>query len=110
MKYINKIPFDEDLVLIMTSFINTTETIPFEGIEFFPYIEKYIKKNRGLMIDSFELLNSYVIYNGNLFSTNPEILDNLLNIIKASFTDYKDCDKSVYLGYNLLSILIQVKK
>ena len=92
----------------MTSFINVSETIPLEGIEFFPYIEKYMKKNRGLMLDTFELLNAYIIYGGNLFETNPEILNSLLEIIKSSFTNYKDSDKSVYLGYNLLSILIQV--
>lgn len=108
MKYINKIPFDEDLILIMTSFINTCEKIPAEAIEFFPHIEKYMKKTKGLMMDTFELLNSFIIYEGNLFETNPEILNSLLNMIKSSFTDYKDSDKSVYLGYNLLSILIQV--
>jgi hypothetical protein len=93
----------------MTSFITTCEAIPLEGVEFFPYIEKYMKKNKGLMIDTFELLNSYIIYGENLFSTNQEILDKFIDIVESSFNNYKDCDKSVYLGYNLLSIFIQVK-
>jgi hypothetical protein len=108
MKYIKKISFDEDLILIMTSFITKSESIPLEFIEFFPFVEKYLGKNQGLTADTFELLNSLIVFQGGLFDSHPRILEKLILLIKSSFIDYKEIDKSVYLSYNLLSILTQV--
>jgi hypothetical protein len=108
MKHINKIPFDEDIVLIMTSFINISQSIPKEAILLFPYLEKYLKKNKGLMPDLFELLNAYILYGTEMFQNNHDILMSFCDIIKKSLTEFSDYDKSSYLAYNLLSLLLQV--
>jgi len=108
MNYIKKIEFDEDLVLIVTSLITIGEKVPQEAISFFQHTPKYLKKNRGLMLDLFELLNAYIVYGSQMFDDNAEHVQTLCAMIKKSITDYSDYDKSIYLGYNLLSILLQV--
>lgn len=109
MDHINKIEFDEDLVLIMTSFITTSKRIPQEGVAFFPLLTKYLKKNKGLMLDLFELLNAYIIYGGEFFESNEENIKILYEMIKKSITEFSDYEKSAYLAYNLIGILLQVK-
>jgi hypothetical protein len=108
MNHIKKIEFDEDLVLIMTSLINLGQKVPQEAINFFQYTPKYLKKNKGLMLDLFELLNSYIIYGSDMFDSNLDYIKTLCSVIKISITDYYGYDKSAYLGYNLLSIFLQV--
>lgn len=108
MNHIKKIEFDEDLVLVVTSLITIGEKVPQEAINFFKYTPKYLKKNKGLMLDLFELLNAYVIYGSEMFENDIENIKTLCNLIKISITDYFGYDKSAYLGYNLLSIFLQV--
>lgn len=109
MNHIRKIEFDEDLILVMTSLITLGKKVPQEAINFFQYTPKYFKKNKGLMLDLFELLNAYIIYGSEMFDSDFEYIKILCDIIKKSITEYSDYDKSSYLGYNLLSILLQVK-
>lgn len=110
MKHIKKIEFDEDLVLIMTSFININKRIPEEGIAFFLHLKNYLKKNKALMLDLFELLNAYIMYGNDLFLNNQDYTIELFDMIKKSFGEYSNYEKSAYLGYNLLSVLLQVKR
>jgi len=108
MNHINKIEFDEDLVLVMTSLITIGQKVPPEAVSFFQHTPKYLKKNKGLMLDLFELLNAYIVYGTEMFGSNIEYIQTLCTIIKKSITEYSDYEKSTYLGYNLLSILLQV--
>lgn len=108
MNHIKKIEFDEDLVLIMTSLITIGQKVPAEAINFFQYTIKYLKKNKGLMLDLFELLNAYIVYGTEMFDSDVIYIQTLCDIIKKSITDYSDYEKSTYLGYNLLGILLQV--
>lgn len=109
MNHIKKIEFDEDLILVVTSLITIGEKVPQEAVNFFQHTPKYLKKNRGLMLDLFELLNAYIVYGSQMFESNVEYIQTLCTMIKKSITDYSDYDKSAYLGYNLLSILLQVR-
>lgn len=108
MNHIKKIEFDEDLVLIVTSLITIGQKVPQEAINFFQHTPKYLKKNKGLMLDLFELLNAYIVYGTEMFDSNLEYIQTLCAMIKNSITVYSDYEKSAYLGYNLLSILLQV--
>lgn len=109
MNHIKKIEFDEDLILVVTSLITIGQKVPQEAINFFQYSTKYLKKNKGLMLDLFELLNAYIMYGSEMFDSNVQCIQTLCSIIKMSITDYSDYEKSGYLGYNLLSILLQVR-
>ena len=108
MNHIKKIEFDEDLVLTMTSFIRISQKVPPEGVVFFQHLPKYLKKNKGLMLDLYELLNAYIVYGSDMFDNNLEYVASLCDMIKKSITEFSAYEKSSYLGYNLLSLLLQV--
>jgi len=108
MNNIKKIEFDEDLVLVVTSLITIGQKVPNEAVNFFQYCIKYLKKNQCLLLDLFELLNAYIVYGSDMFDSNVEHIKTLCSIIRMSIADYSDYEKSAYLGYNLLSILLQV--
>ena len=86
MKEPKKIKFEEDLILIMTKLINFTQIVPFIGYDFLGYLNKYIKNNKGIQIDSYELLNNIIVYGKNQIETNIELLKNIKNIFHSSLT------------------------
>lgn len=103
-----RIDFDEDIILIQTSFIKHLETLPKTALKLLPDLPKYLKKNKGLGLDLYELLNMYIIYGNGILELNPDYNAVLLKLFTASFDKRCDLDKSAFLGSSLMQIWIQV--
>lgn len=122
IRFSEAIRFDDDLVLIVTSYLKLGGDITNEIIEFFKNTDAYIKKNDGISLDCFEFLNIFIlrgICNINLNSLQDhqfsmktqfsQLVTYLLKLIKTGYSDKSEKEKSHFLSYNLLCILIQVK-
>ena len=79
MKYPTKIEFDEDIILIITIIIKTINFLPKIFFNIFPELYLYLKKNGGMTLDLYELINLYII-NINNPNNNYNNDDNNLNI------------------------------
>jgi hypothetical protein len=109
MKNPSRIDFDEDIVLIMTSFIKIIKKIPDSGLALLPNLLKYQKKNKGLTVDLYELLNQYIIAGQGVLETNEDYLKIIIKIFKASLDKISEDDKSAFLGASLMTIMLQVR-
>ena len=91
MKYPTKIEFDEDIVLIITIIIKTINFLPNIFFNIFPELYLYLKKNGGMTLDLFELINLYIINinNPNNNYNNDDINNNLIS--------YKNIDNNKIL-------------
>lgn len=128
IKFSEAIKFDEDLVIIVTSYLKFGGEINNEIIEFFKDIDAYIKKNEGITLDCFEFLNIFILngvcrvnktvlsdqsfYENNelsAFKTQfSQLLSYLLKLIRNGYSDKAEKRMSHFLSYNLLCILLQV--
>jgi hypothetical protein len=108
MKSPGRIDFDEDIILIMTSFIKITKTIPTSGINLLPHLPKYLKKNKGLTVDLYELLNQYIIAGRGVIDNNEEHIKVFMKIFRSSLDKISEDDKSAFLGASLMTIWLQV--
>ena len=57
MKYPNKIDFDDDIVIIITIIIKILKKIPLCAINLLPDLPKYLRKNKGMNLLLYELIN-----------------------------------------------------
>lgn len=128
LKYSEAIKFDQDLVIIVTTYLKFGGEISEEILQFFYDIEVYITKNDGITLDCFEFLNIFLlnsVCNLNKNFPNDQIeksidfmnsfkfqCNNLLlqfmKVIKKGYSDKSEKRMSHFLSYNLLCILIQV--
>ena len=128
IKFSEAIKFDEDLVLIVTSYLKFGGEITNDIIEFFKDMDTYIKKNDGITLDCFEFLNIFIqngvckinknVLSDQTFYQNNELsafktqfsqlLSHLLKVIRNGYSDKAEKRMSHFLSYNLLCILIQV--
>jgi len=125
IKFSEAIKFDEDLVIIVTSYLKFGGEITNDIIQFFKDIGTYIKKNDGITLDCFEFLNIFILngicrvkksdfsnQNNDLLSPSksqfPQLLSYLLKEIRNGYSDKTEKKMSHFLSYNLLCILLQV--
>jgi hypothetical protein len=108
MKNPSRIDFDEDIVLIMTSFIKIIKKIPTSGLTLLPHLPKYLKKNKGLTVDLFELLNQYIIAGQGVLDTTEDYMKVIIKMFKSSLDKATEDDKSAFLGASLIIIMLQV--
>lgn len=117
MKYCNSIKFDEDLVLIVTSYLKYNGIITKEIILLFKEMFHYIKKNEGISLDTFEFFNYFVINGICKKNTNnlsnfkiffEEILNSFIKFLNYGWNDKAHANLSHFFSYNLFLILIQV--
>jgi len=128
LKYAEAIKFDEDLVIIVTTYLKFGGEISEEILQFFYDIEVYITKNDGITLDCFEFLNIFLLngicnFNKNFshdhiqksfdfinsfkFQSNNLLL-RFIKIIKKGYSEKSEKRMSHFLSYNLLCILLQV--
>ena len=112
MKFIknsNDIKFDEDLIAIMTIYFKSSGIITQECGVFIKDLSHFIKKNEGITLETFELLNLFLI-DGICNSTIEDDFSNILvKYIKTGINDKASSKLSHFLSYNLFCIMIQVK-
>lgn len=107
MKAPSKIDFDEDIVLIMTSFIKHLKSLPNSSLGLLPELPKYLKKSKGLMLDLYELINQYIVYGNGIVDVKEEFNKIIMKIFRASFDKKSDYDKSPFLGASLMQVWVQ---
>ena len=107
MKSPSKIDFDEDIILIMTSFIKHLKTLPRSALILLPELPKYLKKSKGLLLDLYELINQYIVYGNGVVDAKEEYNKVIMKIFRASFDKKSDYDKSPFLGASLMQIWLQ---
>jgi hypothetical protein len=108
MKTPKRIDFDEDIILVITSFIKYTKTIPQSALMVLPYLPLYLKKSKGLTLDLYELLNQYVVYGNGIIDVNEEYNRVIVKIFTASFDKKCEYDLSGFLSASLIHIWLQV--
>ena len=86
MKDPKKICFDDDLIFIMIKIINYSQKVPLIGYELIKNLNKYVKKNKGIQIDCYELLNNILVYGGKDIEKDNELLNNMVEIFHSSLT------------------------
>ena len=115
MKYPTKIEFDEDIILIITIIIKTINFLPKIFFNIFPELYLYLKKNGGMTLDLYELINLYIIninnpnnnYNNEDNNNLNKNIDNnkiLFKLFKKSLAKNIKQINSPYLS----SLLIQI--
>lgn len=107
MKNPSKIDFDEDIVLIITSFIKHLKTIPTSALKVLPHLPKYMKKSNGLLLDLYELINQYVVYGKGIIDVTEEYNKVIMKIFRASFDQNADSEKGPFLGASLMQVWVQ---
>ncbi|MCQ2816973.1 MAG: hypothetical protein MJ252_06885 [archaeon] len=88
-KDIDSIDFDEDLVLIMTNIIKFNESVPNVALEFLIDLYKYPEKNKGMLLDLYELLNNYIIFSKGRIEEKQEYLMAIYKIYEKSTLEIK---------------------
>jgi hypothetical protein len=107
MKTPNRIDFDEDIILILTSFIKNLKIIPQSALKVLPELPKYLKKCKGLLLDLYELMNEYIVYGNGVIDTNEEYCKVVMKIFRASFDKKFEYERSGFLGANLMQVWLQ---
>jgi hypothetical protein len=108
MKNPQRIDFDEDIVLIITSFIKYSKTIPASALIVLPYLQLYLKKSKGLSLDLYELINQYIVHGNGIIDVNEEYSKVLMKIFTTSFSDKCEYELSGFLAANLIQVWLQV--
>ena len=109
MKDQKKIKFGDDLILIMIKIISFTEIVPLIGYEFLDYLNQYIKNNKGIQIDSYELLSNILKYGKNQIEINLELLKNITNIFYSSLTTENFSKSPFYICHIIQTWLMTSK-
>lgn len=109
MKNPKRIDFDEDLILILTSFIKYTKTIPGSALSTLQYLPLYLKKSKGLTLDLYELMNQYLVYGNGVIDVNEEHSAVIMKMFAAAFSKKCDYELSGFLGACLMQIWLQVR-
>ena len=104
MKYPTKIDFDDDIVIIITIIIKALKSIPQIALKLLCELPLYLRKNKGLMPELYELLNYYIIYSNSSIESNEDYSRVVLKIFKKSFVKDSNSEISPYLGASLMQI------
>ena len=122
--YANAINFDDDLIIITGIYLKNGGRITRQIADFIKSLGNSIKKNEGISLETFELLNLVLNILTDPLSQIKSESQNLVNLSAAlreeifvsifKFLKYGISDKaenkhSHFLSYNLLIIAIQVK-
>lgn len=110
MKDIESISYDEDIILIMTSFIKTLEYLPPSALLVFSYLPQYLKKNKGVFLDSYELLNQYFVVGSSDIFKIEDNSNTMSKLITIMLNTHSENDTAVVLSTYLLHSLLIVNK
>ena len=112
LKYLkcpNKIDFDDDLIKIIIRIIKELKYIPKLLLDVLPDLTQVIRKNKGLDIDLFILLNEYIFFSkGEIeLEENAKII---FKLYKKCFVKESSYEESVYLGSLIIQIWFTISK
>jgi hypothetical protein len=108
MKNPKRIDFDEDIILILTSFIKYTRTIPQSALMILPNLSLYMKKNKGLTLDLYELINQYIVFGNGIIDVNEEYYTHIMKLLTLAFGKKIEYELSGFLSACLIQIWLQV--
>jgi hypothetical protein len=108
MKNPKRIDFDEDIILIFTSFIRYCKTIPKSALILLHHLPLYLKKNKGLTLDLYDLMNQYLVYGNGIIDINEEFNKVIMKIFTMSLDQKAEYDLSAFLGACLIHVWLQV--
>ena len=103
MKYPIKIDFDDDIVVIITIIIKILKKIPSIAISLFPELPKYLRKNKGMNLLLYELINQYIINDNEKILEKEENSKVIFKLFKKSFAKEND-ETSFYLTTLIVQI------
>ena len=107
MKYPNKIDFDDDIVIIITIIIKILKKIPLCAINLLPDLPKYLRKNKGMNLLLYELINQYIINDNENILIKEENSKVFFKLFKKSFAKEND-EISSYLATLIAQIWFTV--
>ena len=70
----NKIDFDEDIISVIYSLIVHNEKLTNLSMNLIVYLYKYCEKIKGLLLDTYELLNAYLAYGTDIILSNENLI------------------------------------
>ena len=108
MKNPKRIDFDEDIVLILTSFIKYTKTITQSALTILPTLSLYMKKNKGLTLDLYELINQYIVFGNGIIDVNEEYYTHIMKLLNLAFGKKIEYELSGFLSACLIQIWLHV--
>ena len=97
MKYPNKIDFDDDIIIIITIIIKILKKITSIAISLLPELPKYLRKNKGMNLLLYELINQYIINDNEKILEKEENSKIFFKLFKKSFAKEND-EASYYLS------------
>ena len=80
----SKIEFEDEIVLVLKTFIKKTKGVSNMLWEMFPYLEKVFEKNKKCFGNLLDLLNYFLIYGKEQFAVNRNNLSILIGIAAKS--------------------------
>ena len=91
----SKIEFDDDILLLINSFIKKTGKISKLSWTLFETFPKFFQKYQGMLGNLFTSLNLFIIHGKEVFIQKPELLDLIINIaIDSLFTKAKSSNEA----------------
>ena len=108
LKNPSKIDFDEELLDILKTLLNNSETVTPLSKEIFSYLGVIIDKNSGMDIQMFKILNLYIVKDDGFIFNNENNLKNLIEILINSLDYDEEVEFSPVCGSILMQILPNV--
>ena len=105
MKNPKKIEFDEDLVTIVYNMITTNKKITGIGYKLIQYLNGYVEKTGGILLDLYLLLNSYIVYGSDQILSNPNWVNGIFKTLATGLKSEK-FPKSPFYVCNILIIWV----
>jgi hypothetical protein len=103
-----KIDFDDDIMLLVSTFIKKTGKISETCWTLFGTFPKFFQKYLGMFGNLFPALNNYIIYGKDVLIQQPQLVDLILNMgIESLFTKAKSANEANHAeGAVLFQLLI----
>ena len=106
----NKIDFDEEIINIIYSIILKMQKITGLGYNLIKNIYKYIDKVGGLLLDSYQLLNLYLIYGTEQILSNQKWIDSFFLAFKSGLKSDNFNRSGLYTSILIQTWMINCKK
>ena len=100
-----KIEFDEDLITIVYNIIITNKKITGIGYKLIQYLNGYVEKTGGILLDLYLLLNAYIAYGSNQILSNQSWIDGIFKTLATGLKSEK-FPKSPFYVCNILIIWV----
>lgn len=104
-----QVEFEDDIILVLKSFIKKTQNVSPTLWTIFPHLTKVFTKNKLVFGNLLDTLNYYLIFGRDYLSQNPEYLNILIEIANQSlFCKEPNITVQNAEGAILLQLIFQV--